>query len=257
MRLDGRVALITGAAGGVGGATAERMGREGASVILVDRDAARVERVAERVLAVGGQARAVSADVTDATSIDAAVRAAVTAFGKLDVLVVNAAIQLHGEDQPIPKLAEETWDRTLDVNLRGAFLTCRAGIGQMVRQRQGGAVVVVSSVTALVGVAPQNPAYTASKGGLLALGRALAIQHAPDGIRVNVVCPGALEAPPNVERLADPAARERRLSSQVPLGRLGRYDEIAPMIAFLASDDASYVSGQIIYVAGGPAGILM
>jgi NAD(P)-dependent dehydrogenase (short-subunit alcohol dehydrogenase family) len=120
----------------------------------------------------------------------------------------------------------------------------------MLEQGEGGALVIVSSVTAVVGVAPQNPSYTASKGGLVAFGRALAVQYAQDNIRCNVVCPGALEAPPDVEEI-DNVARERRMVAQIPLGRLGKFEEIAPFVAFLASNDASYATGGVYLVDGG------
>jgi NAD(P)-dependent dehydrogenase (short-subunit alcohol dehydrogenase family) len=253
MRLAGKVAFITGAGGGVGSATARRMAREGAQVALAGRGAPSLRAVAQEIEAAGGVALPVVCDVSSSAQVDRAVRATVERFGRVDIVVANAAIQLHDTDRPLPDLDDDTWEHTQATNLRGTFLTCRAGIRQFLAQGQGGAVIVVSSVTALVGIAARNPAYSASKGGQLALARALAVQHAPDGIRVNVVCPGALEAPPDVERLGPdgPAARMQRMLPQIPLGRLGRFEEIAPLITFLASDDASYITGATFTVDGG------
>jgi NAD(P)-dependent dehydrogenase (short-subunit alcohol dehydrogenase family) len=252
-RQAGRVALITGGGSGVGAATARRLAAEGAAVAVLGRTARTLAAVAAEVTAAGGRALAVPCDVAVAAQVDAAVERTVQAFGRLDVVVANAAIQLHGQDRPVHELPDEAWDATHGVNLRGAFFTCRAGLRRLLAQGKGGAVVIVSSVTALAGVAPQNPAYTATKGGLVSLGRAMAVQYAPDGIRVNVVIPGALEAPPDVELLGagGPAARQARLEPQIPLGRLGRFEEIAPLIAFLASSDASYCTGGVYVVDGG------
>jgi NAD(P)-dependent dehydrogenase (short-subunit alcohol dehydrogenase family) len=251
MELENRVALITGGGGGIGSATARLMAREGAAVAIVGRSREALDHVAGEIVATGGRSLALMADVSRADQIEAAVAQTVDAFGRLDVVVANAAIQLHGRDLPLHQLGEDAWEETIAVNQRGAFLTCRAAVRQFLQQGHGGAIVVVSSVTALVGVAPQNPAYTASKGALVSLGRALAVQYAPNGIRCNVVCPGALEATPDFERIADPSARERRLVPQIPLGRLGRFEEIAPMIVFLASEEASYATGGVFLVDGG------
>jgi NAD(P)-dependent dehydrogenase (short-subunit alcohol dehydrogenase family) len=162
-------------------------------------------------------------------------------------------------DRPIHELDVADWDTTAAINDGGILLTCRAGLRQLLKQGDGGCIVVVSSVTALKGLAAHNPAYTTSKGSTLGLGRALAVQYAPYGIRCNVVCPGALEVPPDHELLGDAglAARESRWQAQVPLGRTGRFAEIAPLICFLASDEASYLTGAVIPVDGGLTARLM
>lgn len=249
-RFAGKVALLTGGGSGIGAATAKLMAAEGGAVVVLGRTAATVDATAIGITAAGGQALAVVADVSDEAAVEAAFARAVETFGRIDVVVANAAIQLHRRDRPIHEQDFAAWRETQAINLGGAFLTCRAGVRQMLAQGDGGAIVIVSSVTALAGTAAQNPAYTASKGGLLSFGRGLAVQYASDRIRCNVVCPGALAAPPDVEDI-DNVARERRLIGQIPLGRLGDFAEIAPMIAFLASDEASYATGGTFVVDGG------
>ena len=253
MRLNGKVALITGGGSGVGAASARRMAAEGATVVIIGRTEATLRAVADEIEGRGGKALPLRCDVSVEEQVDASVAATVERFGRLDAIVANAAIQLHGKDRPIHEAETRYWDQTQDVNVRGAFFTCRAGVQQLLKQGEGGSIVVVSSITAVVAGAPQNPAYTASKGALVSFGRALAVQYAKDNIRCNVVCPGALEHPPDDELLGDSglAAREARVLPNVPLNRLGRFDEIAPMIAFLASEDASYCTGGVYLVDGG------
>lgn len=253
MRLDGKVALITGGGSGVGAASARRMAQEGASIAILGRTEDKLRAVVDEIERAAGTALALRCDVSVEEDVERATAAAVERFGRLDVVVANAAIQLHGKDRPIHEAETRFWDQTQDVNVRGAFFTCRAGVRQLLKQGEGGSIVVVSSITALVAGAPQNPAYTASKGALVSFGRALAVQYAKDDVRCNVVCPGALEHPPDDELLSDSglAARETRVLPNVPMGRMGRFDEIAPMIAFLASEDASYCTGGVYLVDGG------
>jgi NAD(P)-dependent dehydrogenase (short-subunit alcohol dehydrogenase family) len=250
MRFANKVALITGAGSGIGAATACIMAREGAAVAVMGRTAATVERTAGQVVEARGRALAIVGDVSREADAARAVAETVGRFGRLDIVVSNAGIQLHKLDRPIHEQELAAWEETHAINLRGAFLVCRAGIKQMLAQGAGGAVVLTGSITALVGSAFHNPAYTSSKGGIHAFARALAVQYAPHGIRVNVVAPGAMEEPPDGEEI-DLAAREKRLIPKIPMGRIGRFEEAANVVAFLASDDASYCAGSVFVVDGG------
>jgi len=250
VRFTDKVALITGAGSGIGAATARRMGGEGAAVGIMGRTAATVERSVRQVVDAGGRAIALVGDVSREADVQRAVAETVKAFGRLDIVVSNAGTQLHKLDRPIHEQDPAAWDETHAINLRGAFLVCKAGIAQMLAQGGGGSVVITGSIVALVGSAFQNPAYTASKGGLHAFARALAAQYAPQGIRVNVVAPGAMEQPPDSEAI-DLGAREKRLIPKIPMGRVGRFEEAAAVAAFLASDDASYCTGSVFVVDGG------
>lgn len=244
MRLAGKVALVTGAAQGIGLACAERFVREGASVLLADVNEERGRLEAQRL---GNAAQFVRCDVSRKHEVDAAVACAVERFGRLDILVANAGI-VHAAD--FLDLEEKDFDRVIAVNLKGIFLAGQAAARQMVKQGAGGAIVNMSSVNAVLAIANQVP-YVVSKGGINQLTRVMAIALAPHGIRVNAVGPGTiLTELAKTAVLGNPEA-ERKILSRTPLGRMGEPAEIAAAALFLASDDASYMTGQAIYPDGG------
>ena len=249
-RFDGKVALITGGGSGIGAATARLMAREGASVVLAGIPAAGVQAVAEELRESGHSALGMPADVSSSYEVEVAVSAAVSEFGHLDILVPNAGVQLHDRDVNFHDLPESVWDETLNVNLKGVFLACKFGIRQMLSQGTGGAIVITSSITAIATRTP-NFAYATSKGALLALSRNIALNYAESGIRCSAVLPGALERTPNYDIHPAPEERAAMLREVVPLGRPGTPEEIAPMIAFLASDDASYATAGEFVIDGG------
>jgi NAD(P)-dependent dehydrogenase (short-subunit alcohol dehydrogenase family) len=250
MKLAGKVVLITGAGSGIGAATARLLASEGAHVVCVGLPATGVQQIAAELVAAGHAALSIPTDVADPQQMADAVAQTVATFGRLDLVVANAGIQLHTEDMNLHELPEEIWDRTHDVNYRGVYLTCKHGLAQLVHQGEGGAIVIVSSVTALNGRSV-NPAYMSGKHGLIGLTRYIAVHYAKYGIRCNAVCPGALERTPNHDIHPNPTGREQMIQDRTPLGRLGRPEEIAPMIAFLCSDDASYATGASFVVDGG------
>ncbi len=250
-QLNGKVALITGAGSGIGAATARRMVAEGARVAVTGIPADGVEAVAAEL---GDAAIAIPTDVSDGDQVQAAVKKTVDQWGRLDVLVPNAGIQLHDRDRNLHQMDDDIWDRTHDVNYRGVYLTCKHGLAQFVEQgaggQSGGVIVMVVSVTAMNGRSG-NPAYLSGKHGLIGLNRYIAVHYAEHGIRCNALCPGALERTPNHDIHPDAAGREARLTERIPLGRLGTPEDMAPFITFLASDDASYANGAYFIVDGG------
>ena len=236
------VSLVTGAGSGIGAATAAALAARGDRVVCADLDGAAAERVAASL----DGASALQLDVRDAAATDAAVARVVERHGGLDVAVACAGIEVGA---PAHQLDPAVFARVVEVNLQGSFLTARAAARAMIERGGGGRVVLIGSVNSTVAL-PGQAAYVASKGGVLLLGRALAVDWAPFGITVNVVGPGVTDTPLSAASLGDP---ERRawLLGKVPLGRPASADEIASVVAFLASDAASYVTGAFLPVDGG------
>lgn len=250
MKLEGKVALITGAGSGIGAACARHMVAAGASVALAGVPAHGVVGMAQELTDAGYQARALPTDVRSEAEVEAAVGATVSAFGRIDIVVASAAIQLHDRDHTLHEMDAAAWDETHAVNLRGVFLTCKHGLRQMVTQGHGGSIVIIASVTALDG-GSANVAYLTGKHALLGLNAHIGIHYAEHNIRCNALCPGALERTPNHDIHPDPAARAERLLHTVPLGRAGTPEDIAPWVTFLASDEAAYATGTHFVVDGG------
>jgi NAD(P)-dependent dehydrogenase (short-subunit alcohol dehydrogenase family) len=248
MRLEGSVSVITGAASGIGRETALLFVQEGCAVVLVDINEEAGHRTSDETQAAGGQAIFVRADVSKAADCQRMIQVAEETFGKVDVLFNNAGI-MHSEDDDALATEEWVWDLTMAVNLKGVFLGCKYGIPAL-RRAGGGSIINTASFVALVGAATPQLAYTASKGGVLALTRELAVVHARENIRVNALCPGPLRTELLMKFLDTEEKRERRLV-HVPMGRFGLAKEMAHAALYLASSESSYVTGTEFVVDGG------
>ncbi len=245
-RLDSKVALITGAGGGMGRVAVERFAAEGAKVVVVD--VAEHPEVVEAVAAAGGEAISVAADVRSFDALAAAVEATVSAFGGLDVLYNNAGVSLPDDDDVV-STPEETWEMTMDVNVKGLWLCCKAALPTML-EGGGGSIINVASFVAHLGAATPQLAYTTSKGAVLSMTREIAVIYARQGIRANALCPGPVLTPLLAKYLSDDEKRNRRLV-HIPMGRFGEAEEMVNGALFLASDESSYMTGQSLLIDGG------
>jgi 3-oxoacyl-[acyl-carrier protein] reductase len=249
-RLEGRVAFVTGAGRGIGAATTLRIAEEGARVVLADIDQEGCQQVLAELDSLGTEGLVVACDVTNSEMVQDAINQTVSRFGRLDILVNNAGIL---RDNLLFKMSEDDWDNVLNVHLKGAFLCSRAAQGQMVKQGYG-RIISLSSTSALGNRGQAN--YSAAKAGLQGFTRTLAIELGKFGITVNAVAPGFIDTEmtrTTARRLGlDPQQMIALASQQIPVGRVGQPRDVANVICFLASDEASFVNGQIIYVAGGP-----
>lgn len=248
-RLEGKTVIVTGGGGGIGGATSKRFASEGARVAVYDMNLEAAERVAAEIVATGGKAVAFKCDITIRAEVDAAVAATTTQLGPIDVLVNNAGWDVF---KPFTKTVPQEWDKLIAINLVGALNMHHAVLPGMA-ERKAGRIVNIASDAARVGSSGEA-VYAACKGGLVAFSKTIAREHARHGITVNVVCPGptdtallagVAEGAPNPEKLLE------AFTKAIPLGRLGQADDLASAIVFFGSDDASFITGQVISVSGG------
>ena len=249
-RLDNKVAAVTGGGGGIGGATCRRFAQEGARVAVLDRDLAAAQRTAYQILAEGGNALALACDITDRAAVDTAVQHIATEWGSIDILVNNAGWDVF---KPFTKTVPDEWAQLMAINLTGALHMHHAVLPLMVATGKGGRIVNIASDAARVGSSGEA-VYAACKGGLVSFSKTIAREHARHGITVNVVCPG----PTDTALFADyklgagnPDKLEEAFRRSIPLGRIGQPQDLPGAILFFASDDAAYVTGQVISVSGG------
>lgn len=250
MRLKGKTAVVTGGAGGVGRATALAFAREGARVVVADLDGDGAAAVADEAMEASPDTKAIAVrvDVAVEDDVRSLFEKAEGEFGEVNVVFNNAGI-FHDDDVSVLDTSEAVWDRVMSVNLKGVFFGCKHGIPAMLRAG-GGSLINTSSLVALMGAAVSQCAYTASKGGVLALTREIAVEFARRGIRANALCPGPLNTELIAGLFRDEAAKQRRLV-HIPVGRLGESSEIAEAAVFLASDESSFVTGTEFVVDGG------
>lgn len=248
MRLQGKVALITGGGGGIGRETSLLFAKEGAQIVVVDVNDGAGQDTVRDVEAQGGEAIYVHADVSKAADCAAMVAAAEERFGKLNILFNNAGI-MHSKDDDAIQTEEDIWDLTMAINLKGVFLGCKYGIPAL-RRAGGGSIINTASFVALLGAATPQLAYTASKGGVLSMTRELAVIHARENIRVNALCPGPLRTELLMKFLNTEEKKQRRLV-HIPMGRFGEAKEMAYAALYLASDESSFVTGSEFVVDGG------
>jgi 3(or 17)beta-hydroxysteroid dehydrogenase len=246
MRLQGKVALITGAAHGMGETEAKMFAKEGAKVVVADVDETEGQQVVAGIAEVGGEALFVRLDVTQEADWRQAVDRAVTTFGRLDILVNNAGIS---GSSGVDLFDTAAWDKVMEVNAKGVFLGLKYAIPAM-QQAGGGSIVNISSISGFVGQDYIHMAYNASKGAVRLMTKSAAVQHAKDGIRVNSVHPGVMP-PMRTSRVTANAEQRQRMLAQVPMGREGRREEVGYAVLFLASDEASYITGTEVVVDGG------
>ena len=249
MRLLGKVAVITGAAVGLGRAIAARFAQEGASVVAVDTNVDEAQALVRELTEQGRNAMFVEADVANGDAVQDLFAAAMARYLHVDVLCNNAAILLYDRDCEAHELSLETWDFVMNVNLRGSFLCTKYAIPIMLNNG-GGSILYMGSPTGLYGCAPKLTAYSTSKAGIFGLARVTAVAYAPRNIRVNAIVPGTMDTPMNRSVLSDPDSRDQ-LSHAVPLGRLGKPDDIEGLAVFLASDESAYCTGGVYMCDGG------
>jgi len=252
-RLLGKKAIITGGGAGIGRGVALKFAEEGASVGVLDVNLDTACHVANEISGAGGDALAIQVNVADEAQVENAVREVEARFGGLDTVIANAGVMLFGRDTVATDLDLKTWQQCIDVNLTGMFLTCKYGLRAL--QRNGsGSVVITASPTGVYGCAPTFTAYSTSKAGTLGLMRILAIDYVKKNIRVNAVLPGTTNSPLVATLMENPATRAEFLA-KIPMGRAADAREIANVIAFLASDESSFVTGAAWFVDGGLSGI--
>ncbi len=246
--LKGKVAIITGARRGMGRTHALALAKAGAKVVVSDISLEDCQKVAEEIKKTKGEALAVKCDVTKKTEVDEMIKKTVEKWGRIDILVNNAGIC---QFKPFLELTEEEWDRTLDINLKGYFLCAQAAAKEMVKQKSGVIVNIASIAMGQVGVGfPAISHYCASKGGIVAMTEALALELAPFNIRINAISPGAIETPMIEPLKQDPKTMEGFLA-RVPMHRVGNPEEVSNLVLFLASDASSYVTGSTVVIDGG------
>jgi len=246
-RLAGKIALVTGGGGGIGSVTSHAYAREGAKVAVVDVDGAAARKVADAIVAAGGEAVGIAVDVSNSGQVEAMVEQVVARFGRLDVAFNNAGIDI--EHEPLAMATEETFDRLMSVNVKGMFLCMKYEILQMLKQGAG-AIVNTSSIGGLIG-APRQPIYGTTKHAVLGMTKAAAVEYGRKGIRINAVCPGIIRTEMTERAIARDPRRKTYIEQAHPIGRMGEAEDIANAVIFLSSDDAAFVIGHSLAVDGG------